>query len=253
MEESFEKAVVMDQIFRFIQGMDDRVKLYITILVGSVAFICADIRSLLLLSVATFVLGWFCGLRRSIGITLVIWFILGPLMWGINRISFLGPFVPGSGLFVLVVKFTPMFIMMIVVYTTLNVSRFLHTLEKMGLPKGFTIPLGVSVRFVPSLTEEFRHIRNAMRFRGIDLSLGNVIRKPLATIEYILVPLLMRSLSISDELARTALTRGIDNPGPKSSLQAVRFGPADASVALIWSAFMGLLVYFDHLFHRLFQ
>lgn len=251
MRESLQETVVLEKIFRFLQDIDDRVKLYLAVLAGSVAFICIDIRSLILLSVLTFVLGWFCRLRKSMGIILIIWFIIGPLLWVVNLLPFLGPFAPGSGLFILVVKFTPMFVMMIVVYSTLNVSRFLHTLEKSGLPKAFVIPLGVSIRFVPSLTEEYQHIRNAMKFRGIGVSLGNMMRKPLTTIEYILVPLLMRSLSISDELARTALTRGIDNPGPKSSLQIVRFGPSDAVVAILWSAFMVLFIYLDHLFCRL--
>jgi energy-coupling factor transporter transmembrane protein EcfT len=252
MHGSLRQTAVSERIYRFIQRVDDRVKLYVTLLSGAVAFVCIDIRSLMLLSVSTLVLGLLCRLRKSIAVTLAVWVIVGPLMWGINRLPFLGPFVPGFGLFILVVKFTPIFVMMMVVYSTLNVSRFLHTLEKSGLPKGFVIPLGICIRFIPSLTEELWHIRNAMRLRGIGVSFGNVMRKPFKTIEYILIPLLMRSLRISDELAKAALTRGIDNPGPKSSLQVIRFGHGDAAAAVAWSAFMVLVIYFDRLFCRLY-
>ena len=248
MRESVPKSALSQKIFRFIQGIDERVKLYTGILATSVAFVCVDIRSLILLSFFTIVLGWFCGLRKSLGVTLVIWLVFGPLMWSVNLLPFLGPFIPGSGLFILVVKFTPMFLMIIVVYSTMNVSRFLHTLQRSGLPRGFVIPLGVCIRFAPSLAEEYQHIRNAMKFRGIGVSWGNVMQKPLATIEYILIPLLMRSIRISDELARTALTRGVDNPGLKSSLQLVRFESKDAVATVAFSSVMAWFVYMDHLF-----
>ena len=240
-----------ETIFCFIRDLDDRVKMYVTILAGLVAFICIDVRSMLMLSAFALVLGWLCGLKKTIAATLIVWFVLGPVMWGLNLFPFLGPFIPGSGLFSLVVTFTPMVVIMMVMYASLNVSRFVHTLERSGLPRGFVIPLGVSIRFVPSLAEEWEHTRNAMKFRGIGVSFGNVMRKPLATIEYILIPLLMRALAISDELARTALTRAIDHPGPKNSLYTVRFGAKDALAAVFWSGFMVLFVWLDRLFQGL--
>jgi energy-coupling factor transport system permease protein len=55
-----------------------------------------------------------------------------------------------------------------------------------------------------------------MRNRGL-LRIGNVLRKPLAAFEYLLVPLLLRCLQIADQLSISAVSRGIETPVKRES------------------------------------
>ncbi len=71
-----------------------------------------------------------------------------------------------------------------------------------------------------------------MKMRGIGLNAANVIRKPLLTLEYVMVPLLSSSSRIGDELAAAGHTRGIGAPGKKSRYKTARFTLADVFVSL---------------------
>ena len=48
---------------------------------------------------------------------------------------------------------------------TTSVSQFIAALEGMGAPRSFSITLAVTLRFLPSLRQDLRHIRDAMALR----------------------------------------------------------------------------------------
>ncbi len=112
------------------------------------------------------------------------------------------------------------------------VGLLINALEKLKLPYSLVITVAVMFRFFPTLKEEFAHIKNAMKMRGIGLNAANVIRKPLLTLEYVMVPLLSSSSRIGDELAAAGHTRGIDAPGKKIRYKTARFTLADVFVSL---------------------
>lgn len=58
-------------------------------------------------------------------------------------------------------------------------------------------------RFIPTIREEYKAIRGAMRLR--DLSWRN----PMEMLEYRMVPLLTGLVTIGNELSTSALTRGL--------------------------------------------
>ena len=58
-------------------------------------------------------------------------------------------------------------------------------------------------------------IRNTMDIRGIGDTVWKQLIHPLATIEYILIPLLMRCLKVTDELAASGTTRGLELEGKR--------------------------------------
>lgn len=232
-------------IHTFLLELDDRIKIWMTFVAGTTAIYCVDWRIETAILLMTLILCWFSGAQRGVlifsGILLI--FIAG--IYGMR--SLIGPdSFPGPGLLVLIVKFGPMCAMMVFVCKTMNNSRFLRSLERLKIPKHFIIPLGVCLRYLPSVTEEYGHIKNAMHFRGIEISLKNLIRRPFQLLEYILVPLLMRSLAIGTELARAALTRGIDYPGQKTSYHIIHCRGVDYLCGIAWTVILLVIIYLDY-------
>ncbi|MCW4018165.1 MAG: energy-coupling factor transporter transmembrane protein EcfT [Candidatus Bathyarchaeota archaeon] len=120
-------------------------------------------------------------------------------------------------------------------------GELIAALQKLHIPKAVIIPLAVGLRFTPCISQEFNTIRDAMHLRGIAISSFNTIAHPVMAMEYVLVPLLMRSMKISDELAASASARGIDNPGPRTCLRQIHFGLSDVTVLSVF-CIVGVLI-----------
>lgn len=104
----------------------------------------------------------------------------------------------------------------------LRISDFSTALQNMHVPKGVIITLAVVFRYLPTVNDEFRSIKNTMKLRGIGLTFKNILRHPVQTGEYALVPLIIRSMTIADELAASAMTRGLDLESKRTSYRVVR-------------------------------
>ena len=116
------------------------------------------------------------------------------------------------------------------------VGLLTSALEKLKMPHSLVITLSVMFRFFPTLGEEYRSIKNAMKMRGIGLNVLNVMRHPLLTLEYVMVPLLSSAARIGDELAAAGHTKGVDAPGKKVRYKTARFGIADVFMSLYIAA-----------------
>ena len=106
--------------------------------------------------------------------------------------------------------------------TNLRISDFVTSMQNMHLPKGIIITLAVVFRYLPTLREEFRYITNTMKLRGVGVNMKNILFHPLKTSEYAIVPLIIRSITIADELAASAMTRGLDLETERTSYRFVR-------------------------------
>ena len=116
------------------------------------------------------------------------------------------------------------------------VGLLMSALEKLKIPTNVVIMLSVMFRFFPTLGEEYRSIKNAMKMRGIGVNTLNVMLRPLVTLEYVMVPLLSSASRIGDELAAAGHTKGVDVPGNKIRYKTARFGIADIFVSLYIAA-----------------
>ncbi len=114
----------------------------------------------------------------------------------------------------------------------MRVGDFVTAMQNMHLPKGGTITLAVVFRYLPTVKEEFRYIKNTMKLRGIGLNFKNILLHPLKTCEYAIVPLVLRSLTISDQLAASAMTRGLDLDTKRTSYREVRLRAGDILAAV---------------------
>lgn len=75
-----------------------------------------------------------------------------------------------------------------------------------------------------------------MKIRGFLRSVPTVLRHPLNTLEYAIVPMVFRSLKIADELSASAIVRGIESPYKKQSYYVSRISPLDAFLMLVSTA-----------------
>ena len=107
---------------------------------------------------------------------------------------------------------------------TVRVSELACALQCMHVPRLVIIALSVALRFFPTLAAEASAVVDAMKLRGIRLSLVNVIRHPLKMIEYFAVPLILRVSVVTDEISRAATVRGIDSKHRRTSLYVLHAG-----------------------------
>ena len=99
-----------------------------------------------------------------------------------------------------------------------SVSQFMAALERMGVSRNFSITLAVTLRFLPALRQDFRHIRDAMalrRIRGLEQKL-----------ECVYVPMLMGAAQTAEELSEALSTPESGPPG----------GPSGSTSRMRWSA-----------------
>lgn len=130
----------------------------------------------------------------------------------------------------------PFLIALLLLVQTTRISQFLAAFQAMHLPAFAVIPVAVLFRFIPTVQDEWAGIRKAMQFRGIELTFANVVRHPGQAIEYLLVPLLMSSINVMEELAAAAEARGLDADHARSSYEEVRMRAADYTVIAVFAA-----------------
>jgi energy-coupling factor transport system permease protein len=124
----------------------------------------------------------------------------------------------------------PIYLAAALLMRTTTVSEFIAAFRKLRLPDAFIIPVSVMFRFIPTIAEEWRSIRDAMRFRGIGVSARSVVRQPMQMLEYMLIPLLMSTATISGELAAASLARGLDSGAVRTCMAQVHMGLLDYAV-----------------------
>ena len=204
--------------------LDPRLKLLMLIILGCVSFfINGDVPSLLLMTAVTVFVA--AGSDPKWGIKMLIIYILISYL----NICLKYVYIPVISLMISMFGVTVLKAMPIVtlgrwVLKSTYMDELTVALERAGMPLTVIIPFVVMFRYIPTLGIEYKLIRNTMKIRGVSDSFIKVLLHPFATIEYILIPLLMRCLKVSDELAASGTTRGMERTNKRYALQEVRFG-----------------------------
>lgn len=86
-----------------------------------------------------------------------------------------------------------------------SVSEFITSMERMHFPNVITIPMSVMFRYFPTLKEDYSSIRDAMKMREI----GIKVKNPFTYIEFVLVPIMMSTVRIANDLSAASLTKGL--------------------------------------------
>lgn len=131
----------------------------------------------------------------------------------------------------------------ILLIQTTQVSDLMSGLYRLKLPKQIVIPLAVTLRYIPAITEEWHNINDAMRIRSFRTPGHNVIKRIQKKVECYYVPLLVSASQIAEELSAAAVTRGIENPAPRTILHRSKFRLLDWGIFLFLIALLGLVLW----------
>ena len=131
-----------------------------------------------------------------------------------------------------------------VIIGTTQISEFMAAMAKWNVPRTIVMPLAIMFRYFPTLKEDWSHIKDAMSIRGISLSPLCFIKKPGEVIDALYLPLLVTASKTADELAASAITRGIENPSKRTSRLDIRIKFIDIITLLIFAMVLLLGILF---------
>ena len=121
-------------------------------------------------------------------------------------------------------------------------GTLIAALNKMKIPRAATLSLTVLFRFMPAIAGEYRHIRESQKIRGIGDSVINVLRHPLMTSECTLVPMLIRTSRIADELSASVQVRGMKLGGEYSSYRKSELDLRDLVLMILGTTAVILII-----------
>ena len=124
---------------------------------------------------------------------------------------------------------------------TVTVGAYISAFTAMRLPGVVVIPMAVMFRFVPTMTEEWQAVSQALRLRGLGATGINSILHPMRLLEYLLVPFLLQCSEVVDEMSAAVMARGFDKDRPRTNYLELKLGVLDwvlllASLAVtVWN------------------
>ena len=124
------------------------------------------------------------------------------------------------------------------VISTTKVGEFLSAMAKLHIPKKLTIPIAVMLRYLPTIREDWHFIKDAMRLRDVSPTLLGFLKAPAMTVNCVYVPLLTAASKAADELSIASVTRGIENPKPRTCLVKIQMRAADWLAMVLFTAFL---------------
>ncbi len=214
--------------------IDVRYKFLLLIIISVVSFWAKDIHYGSMVFLIVCILAFLTGRKKRVikfGVTYL--FLLG-FIWGTGYIpailkSMFLMFVLCIRMFMPALLYTQTFI------ETTTVSEMITGMYALRLPRSFVITFAVAMRFFPTAKEELSYIKDAMKMRGIQISLHNLVTRPSILIEGFMTPLLVRAFTIAEELSAAAITRGLDNPDPRTAFVRLHVGVKDTMVMFLFS------------------
>lgn len=180
--------------------------------------------------------------KKQIGVRFTVLFILATWLQTYAQQHFGG--VPGMLILFLcymVTQFAPTMITVWYCISTTKISEFMAAMNRMHAPQGLSISIAVMMRFFPTLAEEYRYIRDAMRMRGIQFGGGKATKM----VTYRLIPLLFSSINIGDELSAAAVTRGLGAPVKRTNVCEIGFHMTDFIILTVMIILTGLYLFYS--------
>lgn len=223
--------------------LDPRTLLYL-LLIGNVAvFLMPSVTGEIMLMSMIMVLALLCGvygfaLKLGISYFLLLTFdFLATLYMGHTLVMYVA-----LG-FRFIRKIFPCAMLGSILISTTRVGEFMAALTKMNMPKSILIPMTVLLRYFPAIGEDRTAIKKALVMRNISPTLWGFLKCPTRTVECVYVPLMMSASRRADELSAAAVTRGIENPKPRTCITEVHFSWSDFLCAVLATAFIILCVW----------
>ncbi|KIS23988.1 MAG: energy-coupling factor transporter transmembrane component T [Clostridium botulinum] len=198
--------------------IDPRTKIILMILGNVAIFLAFSVQMKISLIIFYLIFGFLCGAYKS-----PIKISLG--YFGLILVEYLGGIYLSGTLTLMIITFSqfvkmilPCALLASIMISTTKVSEFMGALNKMRVSKKVIIPLTVMIRYFPVVFEDWKNIKDSMRMRDVSPTFLGFLKNPSDTIECIYVPMLMSASKVSDELSAAAITRGIENPNPRTCM-----------------------------------
>ena len=122
-------------------------------------------------------------------------------------------------------------------------GRLSAFLSRLRMPTPFILGLLVVFRFFPTMRTELKGVGRSMKNRGLTAA-GQLLAHPVQSMEYVLVPFLLRVLQLADQLSVSAVARGAERPGVRGSYYEKRAGARDhiaaAACAIVTASYLVL-------------
>ena len=138
----------------------------------------------------------------------------------------------------IVQRIIPFMLLGTVIKKQKNISEITMALDRMRLPRGIILSIAVMFRYFPAIKDDFLIIIDAMKLKGLYTSKRAAVIHPIRTMEFVLVPILFKSLRTAEELSCAALVKGIENTGKKTSYFDVKLRSVDL---IFWFAALAIL------------
>lgn len=212
---------------RKMEGIDGRTVLLLAVCACFTSFLCTSLLGHGLYMLWLFLLLCYFGLFTT-GLGMLGVYILSVVWLAIHtkyHISF-----PSPLLFHMLYRLL-MPAMIVCLFLHIPSGKLTSSIRRLPIPENIMLILIVMLRFAPTVVYEFGEVIAAMKVRGFLQSIGTVLFHPLSTLEYAIVPMIFRSLKIADELACSAIVRGIESPYKKESYYMIRLTGKDVFLA----------------------
>ena len=123
-----------------------------------------------------------------------------------------------------------------------GIESLLSPFKRFGLPAHeLAMMMTIALRFIPTLLEETDKIMKAQQARGADFESGNILRRAKALVP-ILVPLFISAFRIAQDLAMAMEARCYGSGIKRTRMNEIRFSGRDAVAAVIFAAFLAVIV-----------
>ena len=119
----------------------------------------------------------------------------------------------------------------------------ISAMQTMKFPNAVAIPFIVILRYMPTLREDYGYLKDSLKIRGIRTSGVQFFIHPIRSLEFMIVPILFRSIRVAEELSTSVLLRGIENYKNRTNIYPLKFTKIDAGYALFTVIAVSMLCY----------
>lgn len=225
---------------------DPRVWIFLVLVVSFLTFPCGSRLELFILFAAlAMIMVW-----QKMFAAAIFFVAFYTALLVLNQFLWLIPIAPVKmvvGMLVLLLfRLMPVYMAYLILLEKTSMNELIVALEQMHVPKMLIIPLAVVYRYIPTARYEILYIKDSLKMRGLNPSLTGILLHPAIMVEKFMIPLLIRSGKLADELSAAALCKGLDAQHARTSCTGVRFEQKDAVCCVICALAAGTLIFLHY-------
>lgn len=180
---------------------------------------------------------------RKCALYSVIYIIIAGLMFYIHHIPNTTLALTIVSISYFVQKFVIAMMMIEFLKRKTSMPYVISAMQTMKFPNAVAIPFIVILRYIPTLREDYGYLKDSLKIRGIRTSGIEFFIHPIRSLEFMIVPILFRSIRVAEELSTSVLLRGIENYKNRTNIYPLKFTKIDAGYALFTVIAVSMLCY----------